>query len=170
LAQEFTDDIREDFIMPSIVGKFKSILKQPEDEDFYDNTEPQSDVMDAEPDMFDDMGDEPVSDNSSSSSGNVMNMNVGASVQFVLFKPEAFDPTVKKMADELMQMHTVILNVEDTNKDVSRRIIDFLGGVAYANNGNVKKVAEDTFIIMPSNVTLSGQDAMDEVGSDNVYF
>ena len=91
-------------------------------------------------------------------------------MQFVLFKPEAFDPSVKEMANELMKRNTVILNVEDTNKDVSRRIIDFLGGVAYANSGNVKKVAEDTFIIMPSNVTLSGQDAMDEVGSDNVYF
>ena len=110
------------------------------------------------------------SSDSASSSSNVMNMNTNATIQFVLFKPEAFDPSVKDMANELMQMHTVILNVEDTNKDVSRRIIDFLGGVAYANNGNVKKVAEDTFIIMPSNVTLSGQDAMDEVGSDNVYF
>ena len=82
------------------------------------------------------------SSDSASSSSNVMNMSTGNSVQFVLFKPEAFDPTVKDMANELMQMHTVILNVEDTNKDVSRRIIDFLGGVAYANNGNVKKVAE----------------------------
>ena len=151
------------------MGKFKSILKQPEDEvaydDFYDDTEA-ADTNDIE-DTYQDNDD---SSEESSSGTNVMNMSAGASVQFVRFKPEAFDPSVKEMANELMQMHTVILNVEDTNKDVSRRIIDFLGGVAYANNGNVKKVAEDTFIIMPSNVTLSGQDAMDEVGSDNVYF
>lgn len=155
--------------MANIMGKFKSILKQPEDEvaydDFYDDTEA-ADTADSEESYQEpeDTGDD------SSAGNNVMNINAGASVQFVLFKPEAFDPSVKEMANELMQMHTVILNVEDTNKDVSRRIIDFLGGVAYANNGNVKKVAEDTFIIMPSNVTLSGQDAMDEVGSDNVYF
>ncbi len=158
--------------MANIMGKFKSILRQPEDEveydDFYDDTETAEDTSSAE-DNYDDAGAGD-SGNDDSSSSNVMNMNSGASVQFVLFKPEAFDPSVKEMANELMQMHTVILNVEDTNKDVSRRIIDFLGGVAYANNGNVKKVAEDTFIIMPSNVTLSGQDAMDEVGSDNVYF
>ena len=163
--------------MGNIMGKFKSILKQPEDEvgydDFFDETESQEEETHAETSNFEEVGDdEPVmaSSDSASSSSNVMNMSTGNSVQFVLFKPEAFDPTVKDMANELMQMHTVILNVEDTNKDVSRRIIDFLGGVAYANNGNVKKVAEDTFIIMPSNVTLSGQDAMDEVGSDNVYF
>ena len=153
--------------MANFMGKFKSILKQPEDEVAYDEYYDDTDVMedDAQPDI--DI-DEPEPD--TGSSDNVINIHDSASVQFVLFKPEAFDPSVKEMANELMKRNTVILNVEDTNKDVSRRIIDFLGGVAYANNGNVKKVAEDTFIIMPSNVTLSGQDAMDEVGSDNVYF
>ena len=115
--------------------------------------------------------EEPAAEPAAPSGGNnVISIHDPSAVQFVLFKPESFDPSVKEMANELMKRNTVILNVEDTNKDVSRRIIDFLGGVAYANSGNVKKVAEDTFIIMPSNVTLSGQDAMDEVGSDNVYF
>ena len=155
--------------MANIMGKFKSILKQPEDEvaydDFYDDTEA-ADTADSEESYQEpeDTGDD------SSAGNNVMNINAGASVQFVLFKPESFDNTVKEMAEELMAGNTVILNVEDTNKDVSRRIIDFLGGVAYACRGKVSKVAEDTFIAMPSNVTLSGQDAMDEVGSDNVYF
>lgn len=153
--------------MASFVGKFKSILgQQPEEETAFDDYYDDADEMDEEV--------QPEPEESSSvdiqSSDKVIPMRDTASVQFVLFKPEAFDQTVKDMADELMAKHTVILNVEDTNKDVSRRIIDFLGGVAYANQGNVKKVAEDTFIIMPSNVTLTGQDAMDEVGSDNVYF
>ncbi len=151
------------------MGKFKSILRQPEEEenydDYYDDTETADEEETADADF--DFSQESDGDDSTD---NVINMNEGVSVQFVLFKPEAFDPTVKDMADELMKRNTVILNVEDTNKDVSKRIIDFLGGVAYAQNGSVKKVAEDTFIIMPSNVILSGQDAMDEVGSDNVYF
>jgi len=155
--------------MANIMGKFKSILKQPEEEVAYDDYYEEDEAMDVDSDPEMDY-DEPAEDTDSSSNSNVINMHDSASVQFVLFKPEAFDQTVKEMADELMKRNTVILNVEDTNKDVSRRIIDFLGGVAYANSGNVKKVAEDTFIIMPSNVTLSGQDAMDEVGSDNVYF
>ncbi len=159
--------------MAGFMGKFKSILKQPEEDveydDFYDQTETSEDSQQDES-FEEDIQPESAGEDDAEESSNVMNMNTNATIQFVLFKPEAFDPSVKDMANELMQMHTVILNVEDTNKDVSRRIIDFLGGVAYANNGNVKKVAEDTFIIMPSNVTLSGQDAMDEVGSDNVYF
>ncbi len=151
------------------MGKFKSILKQPEEEDNYDDYYDDTEAADDEEqtDSGYDFSQDPEEEESSD---NVINMNEGVNVQFVLFKPEAFDPTVKDMADELMKRNTVILNVEDTNKDVSKRIIDFLGGVAYAQNGSVKKVAEDTFIIMPSNVILSGQDAMDEVGSDNVYF
>lgn len=155
--------------MANLMGKFKSILKQPpEEEAEYDDYYNDNDSIDD--DISDDISSESSERSTSSSSDNVINIHDSSSIQFVLFKPEAFDPTVKEMANELMKRNTVILNVEDTNKDVSRRIIDFLGGVAYANNGNVKKVAEDTFIIMPSNVTLSGQDAMDEVGSDNVYF
>lgn len=158
--------------MANLMGKFKSILRQPEEEvaydDYYDDTEAVED--DIAQDIDTDQSEASAPSSSSSSSEKVINIHDSSSIQFVLFKPEAFDPTVKDMANELMKRNTVILNVEDTNKDVSRRIIDFLGGVAYANNGNVKKVAEDTFIIMPSNVTLSGQDAMDEVGSDNVYF
>lgn len=162
--------------MANIMGRFKSILKTPEeevayDEEYYDDTEAMD--ADGEDDEMDyDEPEDQAEEQSSSAGGsnNVISIHDPSAVQFVLFKPESFDPSVKEMANELMKRNTVILNVEDTNKDVSRRIIDFLGGVAYANNGNVKKVAEDTFIIMPSNVTLSGQDAMDEVGSDNVYF
>ncbi len=161
--------------MANIMGKFKSILKTPEEEVAYDEYYDDTEAMDAEgqdDEMDYDEPEEQAEEQSAPSAGssNVISIHDSTSVQFVLFKPEAFDPSVKEMANELMKRNTVILNVEDTNKDVSRRIIDFLGGVAYANSGNVKKVAEDTFIIMPSNVTLSGQDAMDEVGSDNVYF
>ena len=161
--------------MANIMGKFKSILKTPEEEVAYDEYYDDTEAMDAEgqdDEMDYDEPEEQAEEQNAPASGNnnVISIHDSTSVQFVLFKPESFDPSVKEMANELMKRNTVILNVEDTNKDVSRRIIDFLGGVAYANSGNVKKVAEDTFIIMPSNVTLSGQDAMDEVGSDNVYF
>ena len=67
-------------------------------------------------------------------------------------------------------MHTVVLNLENTNKDVSRRIIDFLSGVAYANSGQIKKVATSTFIITPYNVGLTGDDLLDELENSGVYF
>ena len=91
-------------------------------------------------------------------------------VHFVLFKPETFDKDITTMADRFIQKDTLILNMEQTNKDVAKRIIDFLGGVAYAHNGKISRVAEDTYIVMPSHIDITGDDLMDEVESDNVYF
>ena len=53
---------------------------------------------------------------------------------------------------------------------MSRRIIDFLSGVAYANGGKIKKVASSTFIIIPNNVDLTGDDLLDELENNGVYF
>ena len=63
----------------------------------------------------------------------------------------------------------VVLNLENTSKDVSRRILDFLSGVAYANNGKIKRVSTATFIITPYNVDLTGDDLMDEIESSSMY-
>ena len=69
----------------------------------------------------------------------------------------------------LLQMHTVVLNLEETNKDTSRRIIDFLSGVAYANGGKIKRVSTCTYIITPYNVDLTGDEVMDELENNGVY-
>ena len=57
-----------------------------------------------------------------------------------------------------------------TNKDMARRILDFLSGVAYANRGKIKRVATNTYIIIPSNVDLTGDDLLDELENNGVYF
>ena len=62
-----------------------------------------------------------------------------------------------------------MLNLESTDKVVSRRLVDFLSGVAYANNGQIKKVANSTYIITPYNVGLMG-DLIDELENNGVYF
>lgn len=104
-------------------------------------------------------------------SGNkVVNIHATAQLQVVLFKPERFGEETCAIADELLKMHTVVLNLENTNKDISRRIIDFLSGVAYANGGKIKRVATSTFIITPYNVDLTGEDVMDELENNGVYF
>ena len=74
------------------------------------------------------------------------------------------------MADELLKRHTVVLNLEKTEKEVSRRIVDFLSGVAYANNGKIKRIATNTFIITPYNVDLTGDDVLDELENSGLYF
>ena len=100
----------------------------------------------------------------------VVNISATAKLQVALFKPERFGEETRTIADELIKTHTVVLNLEETNKDMSRRIIDFLSGVAYANRGKIKRVASSTFIIIPNNVDLTGDDLLDELESSGVYF
>ena len=83
-------------------------------------------------------------------------------------KPERFDDA-SGIADHLNSKRTVVLNLESTNKDIARRLVDFLSGVAYANGGQIKRVANSTFIITPYNVGVVG-DLLDELESSGVYF
>ncbi len=93
----------------------------------------------------------------------------GASqMQVVLCKPERFED-VPSVADHLNEKKTVVLNLESANRDTSRRIIDFLSGVAYANKGNIKKIANSTFIVTPDDVNVMGELMLDDFESGNLY-
>ncbi|MEG1404578.1 MAG: cell division protein SepF, partial [Oscillospiraceae bacterium] len=61
-----------------------------------------------------------------------------------------------------------VLNLEKTNKELARRLLDFLSGVAYANEGTIKKVAISTYIITPYNVDIMG-DLIDELENNGLY-
>lgn len=98
---------------------------------------------------------------------NVVNINATAQLAVVLVKPDRFE-NAAEIADHLKDKRTVVLNLEQTNKDVARRLVDFLSGVAYANEGKIKKVANSTFIITPYNVDILG-DLIDELESNGLY-
>ena len=86
-----------------------------------------------------------------------MNLGSGA-LEMKVVKPERYDSqTAQKIADHLLSKRTVVLNLEDTNKESARRLIDFLSGVAYSINGYIQRVAANTFIIVPENVDISGE-------------
>ena len=91
------------------------------------------------------------------------------SMQVVLVKPERFDD-VKAIADHLNAGKTVVLNLEVANREESRRIVDFLSGVAYANGGNIRKVAVSTFIIVSNNIDVMGELMLDEFDEGKLYF
>ncbi len=97
----------------------------------------------------------------------VMSIHTTTAVQVVLSKPERFEQAAE-IADHLRERRTVVMNLETTNKDVARRLVDFLSGVAYANDGKIKKVAINTYIITPYNVDIMG-DLIDELENNGVY-
>ena len=98
----------------------------------------------------------------------VVNIHATTQLKVVLVKPERFE-NASEIADQLKDKRTVVLNLESTNKDVARRLIDFLSGVAYANEGTIKKVALSTYIITPYNVEILG-DLIDNLENNGLYF
>lgn len=156
--------------MAGIVDKFKRMWDAPDDEYEYDEygyaEDNADDSYDEEPPRDRDRD----RDREVGGKNKVVNINATAKLQVGIFKPERFGEETRSIADELMKTHTVVLNLEDTNKDMARRIIDFLSGVAYANRGKIKRVATNTYIIIPSNVDLTGDDLLDELENSGVYF
>ena len=100
-------------------------------------------------------------------SNKVVNIHTTTQLQVVLVKPERFE-NASEIADHLREKRTVVLNLESTNKDIARRLIDFLSGVAYAGDGKIKKVSANTYIITPYSVDLMG-DLIDELESSGLY-
>ncbi|MEE1262805.1 cell division protein SepF [Ruminococcus sp.] len=154
--------------MAGIVDKFKRMWDAPDDEYEYD----EYGYADEGDDDYEEEAPRERERATTTSSGRnkVVNINATAKLQVGIFKPERFGEETRSIADELIKTHTVVLNLEDTNKDMARRILDFLSGVAYANNGKIKRVASNTYIIIPSNVDLTGDDLLDELENSGVYF
>ena len=98
----------------------------------------------------------------------VVNIHTTTQLQVVLVKPDRFE-NAAEIADHLKEKRTVVLNLESTNKEIARRLVDFLSGVAYANGGKIKKVAVSTYIITPYNVDILG-DLIDELENNGLYF
>ncbi|MBQ9720260.1 MAG: cell division protein SepF [Oscillospiraceae bacterium] len=97
----------------------------------------------------------------------VVNIHATTQLKVVLVKPERFE-NASEIADHLKDKRTVVVNLESTNKDVARRLIDFLSGVAYAGEGKIKRVAANTYIITPYHVDIMG-DLIDELESSGLY-
>lgn len=94
----------------------------------------------------------PVSSGVSVNAG--MSLN-GSAIELKVVKPDRFE-NVSQIADHLLNKRTVVLNLESTNKETARRLIDFLSGVAYSIDGQLKRVANNAYVITPNNVDISG--------------
>jgi cell division inhibitor SepF len=98
----------------------------------------------------------------------VVKINATAQLQVVLVKPDRFEAVIE-IANHLRERRTVMLNLEDTEKELARRIVDFAGGATFVLDGKIKKVSANTFIITPYNVDLMGN-IMDELESTGMSF
>lgn len=173
----------------SFMDKFKGFANSNNDEDMY--TDPYDrDEYDEDRDEYEDIysdeysnnnyeeeNDEPVRSNvrASRSSSRVVDISSNSQIQVVVAKPIEFNE-VTGISDHLNAKRTVVLNLEecmahqDPNEpSVARRIIDFIGGVAYANDGKINRIAKSTYIIIPRNVDLLGDLADEDYSAADVF-
>jgi cell division inhibitor SepF len=97
----------------------------------------------------------PVTTTTTGFKGQVVSMATGAKQEVVLFRPTSFNDT-SKAADDLRNRKAVLLNLENVDKAMSRRVVDFLSGCVYAVDGSVKKVAQSAYIFCPHNMDVVG--------------
>ena len=86
--------------------------------------------------------------------GKVLNMH-GNKPSVVLFRPTSFNEATKA-ADDLRERKAVIVNMENVEPSMARRVVDFLSGCAYALDGKVKKIALATYLFCPHSMDVMG--------------
>ena len=151
-----------------LMDELKKIIHPYDDED-YDYEDDFEEPAKESRSLFDDRKEERREERRSEDRHNkVVNIHATTQLKVVLVKPERFE-NASEIADHLKEKRTVVLNLESTNKDVARRLIDFLSGVAYAGEGKIKKIAANTYIITPYHVDIEG-DLIDELESSGMYF
>ncbi len=82
-------------------------------------------------------------------------------VNMVIIKSNDYSDA-RTVADHILGNRAVLLNLENCNKEMAQRILDFLSGVVYAQGGDLQRVAHSTYAVTPRNVGLQGE-LMDEV-------
>ena len=152
-----------------LMDELKKIIHPYDDEDYDYEDDFEEPVKESSRSLFDDRKDDRREDRRSEDRHNkVVNIHATTQLKVVLVKPERFE-NASEIADHLKEKRTVVLNLESTNKDVARRLIDFLSGVAYAGEGKIKKVAANTYLSTPYAVDIMG-DLLDELENNGLYF
>ena len=160
LAQPYSDEEYDDY--EEELDEFEEVEQEAPRKR---RTSPFATAKDAEPERTAPAA-APVSTASSTGfSGQVLNMNSGKQ-EVVLFHAKSFDDAAKA-ADELRRKKAVILNMENVDKALTRRVVDFLSGSVYALDGSVKKIAQSTYLFCPHNMDVVGdlENVQSEVAS-----
>jgi len=89
--------------------------------------------------------------------------------KIVFMKPDRYEDT-KAIYDHLRNRRIVLMSLDDTNKEIARRILDFMAGAAYATDGKIARVSSGTYIITPKNVDMMGSDMMEELENSGLFF
>ena len=96
--------------------------------------------------------------------GKVIPMTQNQSVKMVISQPTTFEQS-EEICSLLKEKKSVIVNLEYVNKDVARRIVDFISGGVYALDGHIQKISNSIFLIAPTNYEITNEMAREEIKS-----
>lgn len=92
----------------------------------------------------------------------VVNMPQVQPIKMVISQPTTFEQS-EEICNYLKEKKSIIVNLEYVNKDVARRIIDFISGGVYALDGHIQKVSNAIFLIAPVNYEIANEMAREEI-------
>ncbi len=125
---------------------FSTLRRKPEDEDLYEDYEYDDNYTTYEEDSRGWEDHEPEG---------VQPIRSFTDMQIVLVSPQEYKDA-SKVADLLRDMKIVVLNLAQTDREIARRLLDFISGVIYTENGHIMKVATNVYMVAPYFVDLLG--------------
>ena len=92
----------------------------------------------------------------------VVNMPQTQNIKMVISQPTNFEQS-EEICNYLKERKSVIVNLEYVNKDVARRIVDFISGSVHALDGHIQKISNSIFLIAPINYEIANEMAREEI-------
>lgn len=90
-------------------------------------------------------------------------------VEVGLFSPRSF-PDVVEIADALRARHVVIVNLQNADRSLLQRVVDFTSGIAYSIDGKIQKLADAIYLVVPSGVTVNAEGMRDAMMAGTLDF
>ena len=142
----------------AFLKKLNELVFGPEDDEeveFTTNSEPSFEF------------DQPVTPAPATKKPKVVNIAATTQLKVVVVSIEQFDET-REVADHLRSKKPVVVNLEKLDKDVARRVIDFISGAVYSLGGSIQKVSGGIFLIAPYNVDIMS-DVREELTNTGIF-
>lgn len=150
----------------SIVNKMLNLIGFESAEEDYDDELIENSTSEDSHNTYEDDENETVADKNGKRN-KVVKIHTTAQLKLVVMQPENFEDA-RDIANHLKSKKPVVMNLESVERDVARRIVDFLSGAVYALDGNIQKVSNGIFLIAPYNVGIMG-DFKDELRNKGIF-
>lgn len=113
--------------------------------------------------------DEPViSARKGKKNSNVVSLHTAKNVKIVVAKIKQYEE-VEKFALEIKKRHAVVINIEETEREAAKRVIDFMSGATHVLGGEMQKLNPYIFIFVPSNIEISGDILSDKLSRESIF-